>query len=182
MARKDPNQLRMFMSAHEITSEYAPNQADRNYHGTDYSVSRVSGVRLQKTDPRAGEPTARTSRTDESPNLVNPDAAASKPNIRSHRSMQGEYAHPETNEQLYGRKLRESQRPVGSGQPSLYQRVQKQGVLNPIALGEHQNAAGQRQVAGGHHRLAIMQHLNPHQLLPVVHVQSVLEANATPGL
>lgn len=189
MPRQNPDQLRMFMSAREIQTEYAPNQPDRMYHGTDISVSRASGVRLGGgPDPREGQGTFRTRRTDDVVNEVNkgPRLAADKrevarrggqvkPYFRGFRDLRGPYANPETNEQLYSRKLGEAQR--GRGGNSLQARIKSEGVQTPIALGELTNAAGQRMIAGGHHRVAVMAHLSPDQLLPVVHVKNVLEAN-----
>jgi hypothetical protein len=169
----NPAQGKLFMSAREIQSEYAPNQPDRLYHGTDISVARATGVRLMHPDPRAGEQTARTSRTDQSPNYMR----AGEPGVYSRPShpLQGDYAHPETDDQVYQRKLGESQR-RNSGQPSLQDRIKSQGVLNPIALGELRNAGGKKMIAGGHHRVAVMAHLSPDQLLPVVPVAHVVEA------
>lgn len=172
---ENPLQGKLFMSAREITSNYAPNQPDRFYHGTEISVVRASGVRLQHPDPRALEKTARTSRTDGSPNYMRAD----EPGVytRSTHALQGEYAHPETDEQLYQRKLGEAQR-RSSGGRSLQDRIKSEGVLTPVALGELTNAAGKPMIAGGHHRLAVMSHLNPDQLMPVMPVAHVLEAKA----
>jgi hypothetical protein len=84
-----------------------------------------------------------------------------------------EYVPPETNDQLYQRKLGEANK---SG---LTDDLRTHGVNMPIMLAtETQGASGKPNVAGGHHRLAAMSHLNPDQLLPVMPVNHVLGAHA----
>jgi hypothetical protein len=200
-AAKGPGQqLPMFMSAREITTQYAPNEADRFFHGTDISVARASGVRMRGgPDPREGQGTFRSRRTDDVVNEVNrgPRLAADKrevarrggevkPYYRGFRDLRGPWAHPETDEQMYQRKLDEATntkrgKVVGRGRvvslPTLTEDIKAKGVTHPIALGQHESPSGRPSIAGGHHRVAVMQHLNPDQLLPVVHVKDVTEAN-----
>jgi hypothetical protein len=85
----------------------------------------------------------------------------------------GKYVPHETNEQLYQRKLGEANK---SG---LTFKLHTQGVNMPIMLAtETQGVTGKPNVAGGHHRLAVMSHLSPDQLLPVMPVNHVLGAKS----
>lgn len=181
-------QLPMLMSARDITHEYAPNEADRLFHGTGISVGMARGARLPgRTDPRAGEWTGRDSRTD---NVANNFVADPRGNYHPQRPtnqpLKGDWAQPETDEQMYARKHSEAvntkrAKVVGRGRikslPSLAEDIATHGVQQPIALGTHESPSGRPSIAGGHHRLAVMQHLNPDQLLPVIHVKDVNEAN-----
>lgn len=64
----------------------------------------------------------------------------------------------ETVDELYERKLDES---INNG---LYDSVREHGVHIPISLNEHM-----MRIVGGHHRLAAMAHINPHQFVPVTY-------------
>jgi hypothetical protein len=186
-----PEQLRMFMTAREITESYRPNEPDRLFHGTNISVSSARGVRLPGgPDPRAGEWTGRDARTDE---VINEFAQDPRGNYHPRRptniDLKGSWAQPETDEQMYARKLNEAQTQkrgevIGRGRvrsiPTLAEDIAAKGVQNPIALGHQEGflhpGTEHKFVAGGHHRIAVMSHLNPDQLMPVVHVRSVGEA------
>lgn len=182
-----PQQLRMFMTAREITGSYRPNEPDRLFHGTKVSVSSARGVRLPGgPDPRAGEWTGRDERTDNVINNFKPDPSGKyRPQRPTGVDIKGPWAQPETDEQMYARKLSEATntkrgKVVGVGRtqsiPTLTEDIKSHGVQTPIALGHEAGTGRPDFVAGGHHRLAVMQHLNPDQLLPVVHVRSVGEA------
>jgi hypothetical protein len=191
--RGKPEQLKMLMSAREITQDYVPNEADRLFHGTNISVTSARGVRLPGgPDPRAGEWTGRNARTDETVNnFVADNRGNYHPQRPTHVDLKGPWAQPETDEQMYSRKLHEANttkraKVVGVNRtkslPSLTEDIRTSGVQNPIALGHQEGylheGTEHRFVAGGHHRVAVMQHLNPDQLLPVVHVTGVSEAQS----
>lgn len=174
-----PGQLPMFMSARDITSQYAPNEADRKWHGTDFSVREaIGGVYRREDTTGFGRQTQRGQRTDSGINFVHPEGGYS-------RGPKRIKAEAETDEQVYDRKRAESDQKrgkvVGRGRtvsiPTLREDVAAHGVQKPIALGQHESPSGRLSLAGGHHRLALMQHLNPDQLLPVIHVKDVNEAN-----
>ena len=186
-------QLPMLMSAREITSSYVPNEADRLYHGTNISVMSARGVRLPGgPDPRAGEWTGRDKRTDEvANNFVADNRGNYHPQRPTNIDLKGPWAQPETDEQMYARKLHEADttkraKVVGVNRtrslPSLTEDIRQHGVQNPIALGHQEGLFDphkeHRFVAGGHHRVAVMNHLNPDQLLPVIHVTGVSEAQS----
>jgi hypothetical protein len=171
-------QLPMFMSAKEITAQYEPNAPDRLFHGTTVSVGVARGVRLNAgPDPRAGEWTGRDERTD---GVVNNFVADRRGNYHPQRptniDLKGEWAQPETDEQLYARKYAESRAPKRGGATTTFSSIAEEGVRMPIALGHEEGTGRPDFVAGGHHRIAVMNHLNADQLLPVVHVRSVGEA------
>ena len=165
-----PEQLRMFMSAREITHEYAPNEPDRNWHGTSFGVREaIGGAWVKAKTEGFGRGTERSERTDQGLNFMNPNTGP-----RYLRGPKRTKAAPETDTQLYARKKKEAYHPAG-GQ-SLGTDIEKHGVEKPIALGQHESPSGRPSLAGGHHRVAVMRHLNPDQLLPVLHVQDVFEA------
>lgn len=176
-----PEQLRMFMSAHEITQQYAPNEADRKWHGTDFGVREAIGGAYKREETTGfGRVTGRGQRTNSGINFVNPNGPGY---LRGPKRVKAE---AETDEQMYARKHSEAvntkrAKVTGVGRtrsiPTLAEDIAQHGVQQPIALGQHESPSGRPSVAGGHHRLAVMQHLNPHQLLPVVHVKDVVEAN-----
>ena len=168
----------MFMTAHEITSQYVPNAPDRLFHGTNISTGVARGVRLEgHTDPRAGEWTGRDARTDE---VVNNFVADPRGNYHPQRPtnipIKGEWAKPETDEQLYERKYQESRRPKPGGGTTTFSSIALEGVHTPVALGHQEEVGREPFIAGGHHRIAVMRNLNPDQYLPVMHVRSVGEA------
>ena len=58
--------------------------------------------------------------------------------------------------------------------------LEKKGVLSPVQLSmqtvphdDPTESAGHRAVLGGHHRVAAMQDVDPHQLMPVLHYDEV---------
>ena len=181
------------MTAREIKSEYVPNEPDRLFHGTNVSVAHARGYRLPGgPDPRAGEYTGRDQRTDEVYNRMVTDTRG---RLRVQRpigvDLKGPWATPETDEQLYNRKLSEATntkrgKVVGVGRvksiPTLTEDIRQHGVQTPIALGHQEGLFNpekeHRFVAGGHHRIAVMAHLNPDQYLPVTHVRSIGEAQS----
>ena len=104
----------------------------------------------------------------------------------SYKLSSGEYATPETDEQLYSRKLAETKHrdPVtqGAGVPTFFGRIRQEGVQMPIMLStETKGRTGKPNVAGGHHRLAVMANLNSDQLMPVMPVNNVLGAHSEEG-
>lgn len=92
-------QLPMFMSAREVMHQYQPLDADRQ----DFY------------DPREGEPTARSETTGGKPN-ARLSTYDKKEGFAKHAAQTGDthyrqYGHSETDEQLWSRKLNESQMP-----------------------------------------------------------------------
>lgn len=168
----------MFMTANEITSQYEPNMPDRLFHGTNISVGVARGVRLNAgTDPRGGEWTGRDARTD---GVINNFVADRRGEYHPQRptnvDLKGEWAKPETDEQLYARKYAESRAPKRGGGTTTFSSIADEGVKTPVALGHEEGTGRPPFVAGGHHRIAVMRNLNPDQYMPVVHVRSVGEA------
>jgi hypothetical protein len=160
----DPNQLRMFMSAHEIMQSHAPNEPDRLWHGTRFGVREAMGGAYAREETAGfGRQTQRSSRTDGGINFVHPEGGYSRAPKRTK-------APPETDEQLYSRKRTEAE------ETGLATSIAQHGVQVPIALGQTESPSGRPSLAGGHHRVAVMAHLSPDQLLPVTHVADVLEA------
>jgi hypothetical protein len=161
--------LRMLMSTREIQSQYDPHEGDRYWAGTEHLYH---AVRESALPPRERQVTDRPATTSGSPNrpLRSGQFFRSNPVRIPHQ--------PETDTELYQRKYLEAEN------RGLVSSIQEHGVTTPIPLttmttnrnphlgGEH----GKPMVGGGQHRLAVMQHLNPDQLLPVVHVQHVFEA------
>ena len=90
--------------------------------------------------------------------------------------LKGEYAKPETDEQLYERKYQESRRPKPGGGTTTFSSIALEGVHTPVALAHPHEPDAPEYIAGGHHRVAVMRNLNPDQYLPVMHVRSVGEA------
>lgn len=52
------------------------------------------------------------------------------------------------------------------------------GVTQPVHLGNEYGSSGRREVVGGHHRVAVMSHLSPDQLMPVLHHEDIWEAQS----
>jgi hypothetical protein len=51
-----------------------------------------------------------------------------------------------------------------------------EGFTGHVRLGQQFGPSGKRMIAGAHHRIAIMNDIQPDRLLPVLHTQSVAEA------
>ena len=90
--------------------------------------------------------------------------------------LKGEWAKPETDEQLYARKYSESRAPKQV-------EARRRSPRSPWRACTHRSPSATRKalvrpdfVAGGHHRIAVMRNLNPDQYMPVMHVRSVGEA------
>lgn len=166
-----PEQLRMFMSAREIQAEYDPHEGDRYWHGTEFPVHMATGgAWVRENTERFGQRTGRTSRTDGGVNIMIPGGPPGKPYMRGPKRIKAE---AETNEQMWDRKLAESQ---AKGMDT---HIAREGVLTPVPLAQTRHpVTGRRMVGGGQHRIATMAHLNPDQLMPVLHVEHVQEAKA----
>lgn len=115
----NPNQLKMFMSAHEIKGEYQPLDGDRSGYETDDEV----------WERKLDEATNNRTHWDDDEGVLTRYPATQTEHIRQH------------------------------------------GVTQPVHLGSGNSwgDSNKRQVAGGHHRIAVMGHLNPDQLMPVLH-------------
>ena len=101
---------------------------------------------------------------------------------RKYKIMHGEM---ESNQEMWDRKLVESQAPIMHGKqrsPSLYEKLQTEGVQHPIPLSTmHYKGSHRPMVAGGQHRVAAMSHLNPDQLMPVLHHETIITAQSDPN-
>jgi hypothetical protein len=69
---------------------------------------------------------------------------------------------------------------------SLLEHLRAGGEMKPIPLGHMRNPykgieEKRPMVAGGQHRISAMAHINPDQLLPVVHHENIAEARKDPG-
>lgn len=145
-------QLRMFMSPREIMSEYQPLDNDRLHADEafgDYSGS--SRPRFASKDV----PTHPSSRIN----------AGIRSMIRS-GDIEGD-------SELWERKAEEADYDYS---PSLQSQIESEGVRKPIHLSEQFGVMGKRMVAGGHHRIAAANDVNPDMLMPVVHHRSFGEA------
>ena len=214
--RNDPNQLSMLMTAKEIQTRYQV----------------LDGDREEGYDSREGSATGRSRTTGGNPNQPGPLGSA----------IHFRGGHEESDEQVWSRKLEESQMSPGDyhearagepartpgwetlGQrssfpqvnertgrswtsmvdshdmrgesyvnrkqeefrehqdygPSLYESLQASGGPDsPVHLGTKHGSMGKPQVVGGHHRIAAMAHINPDQLIPVLHHENLHDARST---
>lgn len=62
---------------------------------------------------------------------------------------------------------------------SLAEHIEAHGVTEPVRLGQQFGSMGKPQIAGGHHRIAVMRQDNPHGLMPVIHDESIQGARDT---
>lgn len=62
---------------------------------------------------------------------------------------------------------------------SLAEHIEAHGVTEPVRLGQQFGSMGMPQIAGGHHRIAVMRQDNPHGLMPVIHDESIQGARDT---
>ena len=178
---ENPLQGKLFMSAREILATHDPNEPDRYFFGTNVGAGngRIGRYMRNSPDPREGQPTHRAERTDSTPNDKrtfglgnNPDPHPDKPYSRPFRDIKVEVP-PETNQQLWDRKKSESD------ESGLTSRIKTEGVQMPVMLAtETQGRTGKPNIAGGHHRVAVMNNLNPDQLMPVMPVNHVLGAKS----
>jgi len=151
----NPDQLKMFMSAHEIMQHYQPLDADREgWRGTNRTYVTSGQRESGDVTARGTWPNDRTMRTHGSTGA---------------RKM---YLHErvETADELWDRKREEA------GDEGLYDSIMEHGVRNPISLGQERGFEGKPQVVGGHHRLAVMATEAPHELMPVLHYTSFGQA------
>lgn len=91
---------------------------------------------------------------------------------------------PETDEELFQRKSHEAEWEGYDGSPSLWDRLEKEGVKNPISLqADHtqKGSLGRPEILGGHHRVAVMSHIKPHALMPVEHFENYEDAQRSLG-
>lgn len=178
-------QGKLFMTAREIMETHTPAEGDRMYVGTSIRV-HGGGFKPQPKDlgrdPRAGEVTQRPLRTDQVANTPTYDLKGNVQYRRRHVNLM-EVAKPETDEQMWSRKLAEAQTPDRAGHTqSLVEHIRGGGDVPPIPLGLEPNPLGQGgkpMIAGGQHRVAAMAHLNPDQLLPVVPHKNIVYAKAS---
>ena len=61
---------------------------------------------------------------------------------------------------------------------TLGESIEAEGVKSPIRLGETVGSMGKKEIVGGHHRLAVATSVNPHQFLPVLHHEDIVEAKS----
>lgn len=185
-AAENPLQGKLFMTAREIMDTHAPAEGDRKFAGTSFSV-HGGGFKPQPKDlgpdPRAGESTQRNLRTDRVPNAPTYDEQGNM-GYRRRRVNLMEAVQPETDQQMWDRKLSEAQDPDrGDYGQSLVEHISRGGEIPPIPLGMQRNPYGHSgdkpMIAGGQHRVAAMNHLNPDQLLPVVPYGNILDAKAS---
>lgn len=161
--RRKPNNepMAMFHTAREITEGWRPHEGDRRYLDT---MIPAGGKRAPKA-------------------IVRGVAVSSED-----RPL----VPVETDEQLMERKLYEATSigyaDRGGYQQTLAQHLSSGGMHNiqPIPLGHLANPVDKHldprpMVAGGQHRIAAMMHLNPDQLLPVVHHEDIIEAKLAGG-
>ena len=196
-------QLPLLMSARDIKANYAPAEGDRMYHGTN-TFANLAHVPVEiGPDPRAGELTQRPARTDRVVNNRTGITDRKKARLlsgytqdvpkeeRQYRRKQGVnlIAPRETDEQMWDRKLSEAQKPDRGGHPqSMVEHLASGGDVGLIHLGLAKNPmlplgeqkASKPMVAGSQHRIAAMNHLNPDQLLPVMHHENIVHAKFEP--
>lgn len=91
--------------------------------------------------------------------------------------------HEESDDELFARKLHEATTNNYSNRVPLADHLMKYGVENPISLQfrELHGQFGKPQILGGHHRVAVMHHLKPDALMPVMHFSSHTEASTSLG-
>lgn len=99
----------------------------------------------------------------------------------------GSHGSPETDDQLYARKLAEAHDPSrGPGTQSLVEHLRAVGgVSEPIHLldptSKRRGALGRPEVLGGHHRIAAMSEIDPDALMPVLFHSGPREAKRGGG-
>lgn len=62
---------------------------------------------------------------------------------------------------------------------SLGESIERTGVQKPIHLGRTVGSMGKPEIVGGHHRMAVMRHLNPDQVMPVLHHTDIYDARSS---
>jgi hypothetical protein len=195
MSRKavNPNQLKMFMSADEITRHYQPWDNDRMDYSDMWGSSPTSFT-YEKASTRtthANEPSVRPHR-----GRYETETRGGGYGMRStfgtlYRAVPKESSGGggvESDEELWERKAGEADMyaahgyaakhrdPPERGEPTLYEDIAAKGVSHPVALGTQVGSQGKPQITGGHHRIAVMRDVAPHNLLPVLHFQGGLGA------
>jgi hypothetical protein len=145
-----PVQLKMFMSAKEILSQYQPLDADRLDLGSGQTTKDPGSWEL---NPTARTPSQHTRRT----------TGGSKLYKRRGRSKA-----VETDEQLWERKSEEA------WDRGLAQSIIDKGVKKPVSLGTRIGESEKPQIVGGHHRIAVMAEEAPNELMPVIHYEGGL--------
>lgn len=116
-----PKQLAMFMSAHDIVNNYAPNPGDRYSESTDYTSS--SGGTYHSSE------------------------------------------YEETDDEFWERKNDEA------WESGVAQSIIEEGVKEPVNL-----SSASRTIGNGHHRVAVMHDQAPHEVIPVLHHDRILDA------
>ena len=145
-----PGQLKMFMSAREIMTNYDPHEGDRQFKGLDRLVFH-------------GQPQTPVEREGKWGKVYMPPPTAV----------------PETNDEMWDRKLAESKQQMRGG---IYQSLQMEGVQHPIPLTHHVRQGGEKpMVGGGQHRIAAMNAIDPDRLMPVTHHENIIAAQREPG-
>lgn len=166
VAAQIPGQLPAFLSAHEIKRDYRPLPADYSEGSEEYSQdSRGTATRVFDPFHRYHAGTFSTGGIQQYGPRTTP------------KTNEGTSTYPwrdqvETADELWERKAEEAD------EAGLTGRLSSQGVLNPVQLSlnkvpEHAktDSAGYRPVLGGHHRIAAMSEIDPHQLMPVLHYE-----------
>ena len=63
---------------------------------------------------------------------------------------------------------------------TLYDSIAREGVKAPIHLGRQVGSMGKPQIVGGHHRLAVATDVDSDKLIPVMHHETIYDAQARP--
>jgi hypothetical protein len=75
---------------------------------------------------------------------------------------------------------RQEQRETNHAAGSMYDSIAEKGVLGPIRLGRQTGSQGKMEVVGGHHRLAAATDIDPNKLVPVLHDETIWDAQRPP--
>jgi hypothetical protein len=169
-------QLPMFMTPHEVKSEYALWDGDRRYvnnQGKTYYQHHADQIDKAK---KAGKPLPSMSRSKESWSKT---------------------GHIESDDEMLGRKYREAGRRQEIPNPdwtpestlgtpmwattetSLRTHIKKNGVESPLSLEvTNPDQFDRPRLLGGHHRLAVTLKNHPDTLLPVRHFSDISQAQS----
>ena len=102
----------------------------------------------------------------------------SAPQPKSTLTTSNEWSHQERMDRYVEGKQQEHWTQQAEGE-SLYQHLQRTGGPEaPVHLSFQVGDEGKPEVVGGHHRIAAMAHMNPDQLIPVVHHASFWAAQS----
>ena len=166
--------LAMFHTADEIKAGWRPAEGDRMWHGTPYFVSKNPNPPM-----RLGE---------EPPQTETDEQMWERKRIESMQSpaeaRQRNIGHALANRMLDPANVEKV--PPPKHDESLVEHLAGGGEIPPIPLAHMKNPLSgdvdkRPMVAGGQHRIAAMSHLNPDQLLPVVHHEDIIDAKLAGG-